>query len=87
LGKYEQGILTPLVAKKISDKCGVIINTNIMTERDNRIDIKNFYNRTPTKVIMMTNIIYPGEFTEELYYEIKEECENCGKFAVSILRL
>jgi len=76
LGKYEQGIVKPLIAKKTSEKYGVIINSNINTEK--KIEIKNFYNRQPTNIIMLTNILNPDEINIESYSEIKEECEKFG---------
>lgn len=78
LGKYEQGIVTPLIAKKTSDKYGIIINANLKVNDDKLNKIKCFYNRPPTKVLMITNMIYPEEINAEVHDEIRLECENFG---------
>jgi hypothetical protein len=77
LGKFEQGIKTPLIAKKTGDKYGVIINSNFPAAQK-KIDFTNFYNREPTKIIMITNMVLPEEMDEDLLFEIKEECERFG---------
>jgi hypothetical protein len=71
LGKYEQGIVTPLYIKKIHERFGIIINENITT--------KTNYNRNPTRIIMITNIINPEEIQVEIYKEIRLEVEKFGK--------
>ncbi len=78
LGKYEQGIVKPLIAKKTSNKFGIIIDSNIRLNTTSKINIKNFYNRSPTNIIMITNILTPEDINSETYSEIKEECENYG---------
>jgi hypothetical protein len=77
LGKYEQGIVTPLIVKKTGEKFGIIIDSNTKIE-ERKINIKNFYNRLPTRVLMITNIIYPDEIDNETYLEIKEEFDTYG---------
>ncbi len=69
--------MTPLYLKKTSDKFGIIINANIKTE-ENKINIKNFYNRAPTRILMITNMIYPEEINNDVYNEIREETEKYG---------
>jgi hypothetical protein len=69
--------VTPLYAKRTNDKYGVIINANVKTE-ENKISIKSFYNRPPTKILMITNMVYPEEINCETYTEISTEFETCG---------
>lgn len=86
LGKLEQGIVTPLMVKKTGDKYGIIINANKKASpiEENIISIDNFYNRAPTRVLMITNMVNKDEISEEIYHDIKEECENYGIVIVSI---
>lgn len=69
LGKYEQGIVTPLYIKKIHERFGIIINENIN---------KTNYNMNPTRIIVITNIINPDDIQLENYNEIRMEVEKFG---------
>jgi hypothetical protein len=66
-----------LIAKRTSEKFGIIINSNIR-QQESLINIKNFFNRLPSNILMITNILYPHEIDDEAYYEIKNECESIG---------
>ncbi len=82
LGKYEQGIITPLVAKRTSDKYGIIINANVSKE-ERILNIISFYNRTPTKILLLTNISDSVTLDDEVLLEFKEECQQFGNLAVT----
>lgn len=41
--------------------------------------------RNPTKVVLMTNMVGPGEVDEELEPEVKEECSKYGEVAKCII--
>ena len=66
-----------MTAKRTNEKFGIIINSNVKSE-ENKIDIKIFYNRSPTNILIITNILYPDEVDDEAYLEIKAECESLG---------
>ncbi|XP_059167700.1 splicing factor 45-like [Physella acuta] len=77
LGKSEQGMSTALYVEKTSKRGGKIIhekdipkepppsNTNLM--------------KNPSKVILLQNMVGPGEVDEELEPETAEECTKYGK--------
>jgi splicing factor 45 len=81
LGKYEQGIITPLVAKRTNDKYGIIINSNISKE-ERILNIISCYNRTPTNIILLTNISDSVTLDEEIVTEIRDECTLFGTITV-----
>ena len=81
LGKHEQGIITPLVAKRTNDKYGIIINANISKE-ERILNIISCYNRTPTKIILLTNISDSVTLEDEILNEIREECMLFGNIKV-----
>lgn len=53
LGKQEQGITTPLVAKKTDKRGGVIVNAS---ESSKKVKSVNF-NGTPTRVVLLRNMV------------------------------
>ena len=81
MGKYEQGIITPLVAKRTNDKYGIIINSNINKE-ERILNIISCYNRTPTNIILLTNISDSVNLDDDVLTEIKEECILYGNIIV-----
>lgn len=89
LGKNEQGIVTPLMVKKTGEKYGIIINANTtaLNLSEPKLNIKNFYNRNPTKILMVTNIVDKDEVNQDIYLEIREEFENYGTVIVLMLYL
>ena len=76
------------MVKKTGEKYGIIINANTkIPQPENKVDIKNFFNRTPTKILLITNMISKNEINEEIYYEIRAECENYGIVVVNISKI
>ncbi|KAG8385215.1 hypothetical protein BUALT_Bualt03G0019000 [Buddleja alternifolia] len=74
LGKLEQGITTPLVAKKTDKRGGVIVNAS---ESSKKVKGVNF-NGTPTRVVLLRNMVGPGEVDDDLEGEVAEECTKFG---------
>ncbi|GAV67251.1 G-patch domain-containing protein [Cephalotus follicularis] len=76
LGKQEQGITTPLVAKKTDRRAGVIVNAS-----DNKSDKKVkgvSFNGPPTRILLLRNMVGPGEVDDELEDEVASECAKYG---------
>ncbi|EPS64709.1 hypothetical protein M569_10070 [Genlisea aurea] len=74
LGKQEQGITTPLVAKKTDKRAGVIVNAS---ESAKKVKSVNF-NGPPTRVVLLRNMVGPGEVDDDLEGEVAEECSKFG---------
>ncbi|KAL0352793.1 UNVERIFIED_CONTAM: DNA-damage-repair/toleration protein, chloroplastic [Sesamum angustifolium] len=74
LGKQEQGITTPLVAKKTDKRAGVIVNAS---ESSKKVKSVNF-NCPPTRVVLLRNMVGPGEVDDDLEGEVAEECAKFG---------
>ncbi|KAG8365661.1 hypothetical protein BUALT_Bualt18G0129200 [Buddleja alternifolia] len=74
LGKLEQGITTPLMAKKTDKRAGVIVNAS---ESSKKVKSVNF-NGTPTRVVLLRNMVGPGEVDDDLEGEVAEECAKFG---------
>jgi len=81
LGKAEQGMSTALYVEKTSKRGGKIIHEKDMPAeqppekpKTNTDLLKN-----PSKVIMLMNMVGPGEVDEELEPETAEECSKYGK--------
>ncbi|KAL0305427.1 UNVERIFIED_CONTAM: DNA-damage-repair/toleration protein, chloroplastic [Sesamum radiatum] len=74
LGKQEQGITTPLVAKKTDKRAGVIVNAS---ESSKKVKSVNF-NGPPTRVVLLRNMVGPGEVDDDLEGEVAEECAKFG---------
>ncbi|KAG7959690.1 hypothetical protein I3843_10G082900 [Carya illinoinensis] len=55
LGKQEQGITTPLMAKKTDRRAGVIVNAS-ETKQDKKVKSVNF-NGPPTRVLLLRNMV------------------------------
>ncbi|XP_047325629.1 DNA-damage-repair/toleration protein DRT111, chloroplastic [Impatiens glandulifera] len=73
LGKQEQGITTPLMAKKTDKRAGVIVNDN----NNKKVKSVNFANQ-PTRVLLLRNMVGPGEVDDDLESEVAEECLKYG---------
>ncbi|KAK9267609.1 hypothetical protein L1049_010040 [Liquidambar formosana] len=76
LGKQEQGITTPLMAKKTDRRAGVIVNAS-ESKPEKKVKSVNF-NGTPTRVLMLRNMVGPGEVDDELEDEVASECAKYG---------
>lgn len=76
LGKQEQGITTPLMAKKTDKRAGVIVNAS-ETRSEKKIKSANI-TAPPTKVLLLRNMVGPGEVDDELEDEVASECAKYG---------
>ncbi|KAK7317932.1 hypothetical protein RJT34_02569 [Clitoria ternatea] len=77
LGKQEQGITTPLMAKKTDRRAGVIVNASDNTNNNKKVKSVSF-NGVPTKVLLLRNMVGPGEVDDELEDEVGSECAKYG---------
>uniref|UniRef100_A0A0E0C310 G-patch domain-containing protein n=1 Tax=Oryza meridionalis TaxID=40149 RepID=A0A0E0C310_9ORYZ len=76
LGKQEQGITAPLVAKKTDRRGGVIVDEN-SSKQDKKPKSVNF-DGPPTRVLLLRNMVGPGEVDDELEEEVASECSKYG---------
>lgn len=76
LGKQEQGITTPLMAKKTDRRAGVIVNAS-ESKAEKKPKSVNF-NSPPTRVMLLRNMVGPGEVDDELEEEVASECAKYG---------
>ncbi|GBG79571.1 hypothetical protein CBR_g29718 [Chara braunii] len=84
LGKAEQGITTPLLARKTDRRSGVIVNASEQriltaagtTERKARAGVA--VAGPPTRVLLLRNMVGPGEVDDELEDEVAGECTKYG---------
>ncbi|XP_064979216.1 DNA-damage-repair/toleration protein DRT111, chloroplastic-like isoform X1 [Musa acuminata AAA Group] len=76
LGKQEQGITTPLMAKKTDRRAGVIVNAS-ESKPDKKPKSVNL-NSSPTRVVLLRNMVGPGEVDDELEDEVASECTKYG---------
>ncbi|CAN8290620.1 unnamed protein product [Cochlearia groenlandica] len=78
LGKSEQGITTPLMAKKTDRRAGVIVNASEnKSSSEKKVKSVNI-NGEPTKVLLLRNMVGPGEVDDELEDEVGSECGKYG---------
>lgn len=76
LGKQEQGITTPLMAKKTDRRAGVIVNAS-ESKSEKKTKSVNI-NGPPTRVMLLRNMVGPGEVDDELEDEVASECAKYG---------
>ncbi|KAJ7537283.1 hypothetical protein O6H91_12G106400 [Diphasiastrum complanatum] len=78
LGKQEQGITTPLMARKTDKRAGVIINAGEAKSTDKKQKTGVSLSGTPTRVVLLRNMVGPGEVDDELEDEVASECTKYG---------
>ncbi|XP_052211923.1 splicing factor 45-like [Dreissena polymorpha] len=80
LGKSEQGMSTALFVEKTSKRGGKIIHERDLPKDTPREAVTNAnLLRNPTKVILLRNMVGPGEVDGDLEGETFEECGKYGK--------
>ncbi|KAK3104085.1 hypothetical protein FSP39_024317 [Pinctada imbricata] len=80
LGKSEQGMSTALFVEKTSKRGGKIIHEKDMPKEPPREPSSNTnLMKNPSKVILLRNMVGPGEVDEDLEPETAEECTKYGK--------
>ncbi|KAH9312668.1 hypothetical protein KI387_027703, partial [Taxus chinensis] len=77
LGKQEQGITTPLMARKTDKRAGVIVNASESNRAEKKIKSVNI-TAPPTRVLLLRNMVGPGEVDDELEDEVASECAKYG---------
>lgn len=77
LGKQEQGITTPLMARKTDKRAGVIVNASESNRPEKKIKSVNI-TAPPTRVLLLRNMVGPGEVDDELEDEVASECSKYG---------
>ncbi|KAD3337846.1 hypothetical protein E3N88_33367 [Mikania micrantha] len=78
LGKQEQGITTPLMAKKTDRRAGVIVNASEAKQQAEKKTRGVSINGQPTRVVLLRNMVGPGEVDDDLEAEVAEECSKYG---------
>lgn len=86
LGKQEQGINTCLQVEKTSKRGGKIINKDKEAkaqsiEQDSLVSTM----KNPSKVVLLRNMVGPGEVDDDLQPETAEECAKYGEVAKVII--
>ena len=71
LGKSDQGMTTPLEVRKDGARSGVIVAAPETFVRAPEAP-------EPSKVLLLRNVVAPGEVDEDLEDEVAEECEKFG---------
>nr|XP_061809433.1 splicing factor 45-like [Nerophis lumbriciformis] len=82
LGKHEQGLSTALSVEKTSKRGGKIIIGDALEKPDGKKSDANPLTeilKSPTKVVLLRNMVGRGEVDDDLEGETKEECEKYGK--------
>jgi len=81
LGKQEQGINTCLQVEKTSKRGGKIIDKDKESKAAALQEAEPVTNvmKNPSKVVVLRNMVGPGEVDEELQPEVVEECAKYGE--------
>uniref|UniRef100_A0A8C6UFL7 Splicing factor 45 n=1 Tax=Neogobius melanostomus TaxID=47308 RepID=A0A8C6UFL7_9GOBI len=92
LGKHEQGLSTALSVEKTSKRGGKIIvgdaaEKAAAADASKKSDANPLTEilKNPTKVVLLRNMVGPGEVDEDLEEETKEECEKYGKVVKCVI--
>eukprot|EP00301_Raphidiophrys_heterophryoidea_P021731 c6072_g1_i2.p1 GENE.c6072_g1_i2~~c6072_g1_i2.p1 ORF type:complete len:204 (+),score=33.89 c6072_g1_i2:315-926(+) len=73
IGKQGQGMATPLHAMKTGDRSGVIVPDCEQPKKNLKV-----FRGTPSRVLLLQNMVGPGEVDDELEGEVSEECSRFG---------
>lgn len=76
LGVNKQGITAPLVAKKTAMRSGVIVQGAEVVQA--AAQARAQFNRPPTRVLLLLNMVGRGEVDEDLKEETEEEAAKFG---------
>lgn len=79
LGRNEQGISEPLAVQKTDVRSGIIVNNNppVKSEKDSENSARYFPDtELPSRVILLTNMVGPGEVDGTLQEETADECNE-----------
>ncbi|CAI2167217.1 18040_t:CDS:2 [Funneliformis geosporum] len=79
LGRNEQGISEPLAVQKTDVRSGIIVNNNTpgKSEKEGENSARYFPDtELPSRVILLTNMVGPGEVDDTLQEETADECNE-----------
>ncbi|CAG8482464.1 3164_t:CDS:2 [Dentiscutata heterogama] len=76
LGKNEQGINEPLKVQKTDYRSGIIVNTSTNIPAQAKSDPIPSNVEVPSRVILLTNMVGPGEVDDTLQEETADECNE-----------
>lgn len=80
LGKSEQGMSTALFVEKTSKRGGKIIHEkDIPKDTPKELQPNTNLLKNPSKVVLLRNMVGPGEVDDDLEPETAEECAKYGK--------
>lgn len=84
LGKASQGISTALSVEKTSKRGGKIVNLaaeqeQLLEEEKKKAQSMAELMKNPTKVVLLQNMVGPGDVDEDLQPEVAEECAKYGE--------
>jgi len=93
LGKDNQGMATPLVMKKTDQRTGTIVEggkreapAQATPQPDPKKAKAPSFNRPPTKVLLLNNLVGAGEVDEDLEGETAEEAGKYGKLVKCVVK-